>query len=79
MRQRESARGQKRSRSLRRAAVEEARVEADVADVVARQQPAQEALEAEPVATVRHCAELALVRVPVVRRRVDALALVSWS
>lgn len=62
---------------LGRAAVEEARVEADLADVVAVQQPAQEALQAQPVPAVRDRAELALVRVPVVRGRVDALALVT--
>lgn len=58
---------------------EEARVEADVADVVSLQQPAEEALQAQPVAAVRDRPELTLVRVPVVRGRVDTLALVTWT
>lgn len=65
--------------SLRRTALQEARVEADVADVVAVQQPAQEALEPQPVAAVRDRPELTLIGVPVVGGGVDALALITWN
>ena len=51
-------------------------VEADLPDVVAVEEPAEEALQAEAVAAVLARAELALVGVEVVRAGVKALALV---
>ena len=62
---------------LRPAATSVARIKTHVTNVIITQQPHEEALETETVATVRERAVLALVREPVVRRRVETLALVG--
>ena len=59
------------------AALDESWVQADVSDVMSVQQPGEETLQTQTVTTVRTCAILPLVSVPVVRSRVDPLPLVS--
>eukprot|EP00050_Salpingoeca_kvevrii_P006337 m.288773 g.288773 ORF g.288773 m.288773 type:complete len:317 (-) comp12025_c0_seq1:761-1711(-) len=59
------------------AALNVAGVHDDLANVMAVEEPAEEALEAKAVTTVGARAELALVREPVIGRRVNALTLVA--
>ena len=56
---------------------DEPRVEADFADVVSVEEPAEEPLQTQSVAAVPAGAELALVRVPVVGLGVQPLLLVG--
>lgn len=63
--------------SSRLGAAQEPRVEADVPDVVPVEQPAQEPLDPEAVASVLASPELPLVRVPVVVGSFQPLALVG--
>jgi len=62
---------------LRLAAVNEAGVQANLANVVLAKEPGKEALHAKTVATVRARSEFSLVGEPVVGFRVDTLPLVS--
>ncbi|TLS27832.1 hypothetical protein PpBr36_00576 [Pyricularia pennisetigena] len=55
--------------------IETARVQAASADRVLLRNPCQEALETQAISSVRRCAILPLVKVPIVRRRVDTLSL----
>ena len=60
---------------LRTASLDEARIEAHVANVISVEHVGEEAVESETVATMRKRAVLSLIQVPVVGRRIDAVLL----
>jgi hypothetical protein len=61
----------------RLASPEHARVQADLPDMLPPEHPRQEPFQSQAVPSMRARAVLALVREPVVRRRINAFALVS--